>query len=93
LLPVVERRLQLQDARRSGPRFFGPPEFRERRGQKHIRDAVDWIALDGRLGDVASGDLILVGGESCQDFGLLALGDLDEVQGPPLSAGLSDFGT
>jgi len=45
------------------------------------------------LGDVASGDLILVGGESCQDFGLLALGDLDEVQGPPLSAGLSDFGT
>ena len=34
------------------------------------------------LGDVASGDLILVGSESCQDFGLLALGDLDEVQGP-----------
>ena len=34
------------------------------------------------LGDVASSDLILVGGESCQDFGPLAWGDLDEVQGP-----------
>ena len=49
MLPVVEGRLQLQDARRSGPRFFEPPEFRERCGQKHIRDAVDWIALDGLL--------------------------------------------
>jgi len=29
-----------------------------------------------------SGDLVLVGGEGCQDFGLLALRYLEEVQGP-----------
>ncbi len=46
------------------------------------------IRLDGKfrnssavLGDVADRDLILVGGESCQDFGLLALRDLDGVKG------------
>ena len=33
------------------------------------------------LGDVASSDLVLVGGEGCQDFVLLALRNLDEVQG------------
>jgi hypothetical protein len=32
--------------------------------------------------DVAGGDLVFVGGEGCQDFGLLALRDLEEVQGP-----------
>ena len=31
---------------------------------------------------VAGGDLAFVGGEGCQDFGLLAFRDLDEVQGP-----------
>ena len=31
---------------------------------------------------VAGGDLIFVGGEGCQDFVLLALRDLEEVQGP-----------
>jgi hypothetical protein len=29
--------------------------------------------------DVTGGDLIFVGGEGCQDFGLLALRDLEEV--------------
>jgi hypothetical protein len=33
-------------------------------------------------GHVASGDLVFVGGEGSQDFGLLALRDLEEVQGP-----------
>src|SRR5829696_5279142 len=32
--------------------------------------------------DVAGSDLVFVGGESCEDFGLLALRHLDEVQGP-----------
>src|SRR6187397_487857 len=32
------------------------------------------------FGDIASGDLIFVGGESCQNFGLLALRDLDGVK-------------
>jgi len=32
--------------------------------------------------DVAGGDLVFVGGEGCQDFGLLGLRDLEEVQGP-----------
>ena len=36
--------------------------------------------LGGR--DVASGDLVLVGGEGCQDFGLLALWNFGKVQGP-----------
>ena len=31
---------------------------------------------------VAGGDLVFVGGEGCQDFALLALRDLEEVQGP-----------
>lgn len=31
---------------------------------------------------IAGGDLVLVGGEGCQDFGLLALRYLEEVQGP-----------
>src|SRR5688500_7126375 len=35
---------------------------------------------------VARGDLIFVGGEGCQDFALLALRNLKEVQGP------SEFG-
>ena len=30
--------------------------------------------------DVAGGDLVLVGGEGCQDFALFVLRDLDEVQ-------------
>jgi hypothetical protein len=38
-------------------------------------------ALSGR--DVAGGDLVFVGGEGRQDFGLLGLRDLDEVQGTP----------
>jgi hypothetical protein len=37
-------------------------------------------ALSGR--DVAGGNLVFVGGEGCQNIGLLALRDLDEVQGP-----------
>jgi hypothetical protein len=37
-------------------------------------------------GDIARGDLVFVGGERCQHFGLLWLWDLDEVQGP------SEFG-
>jgi hypothetical protein len=37
-------------------------------------------ALTGR--DVAGRDLVFVGGEGCQDFGLLAFRDLCEVQGP-----------
>ena len=37
-------------------------------------------ALIGR--DVAGGDLVFVGGESCQDFGLLALRDLGEIKAP-----------
>src|SRR6476620_2120552 len=36
--------------------------------------------LGGR--DVAGGDLVLVGGEGCQDFAFLALRYLEEVQGP-----------
>ena len=44
------------------------------------RETQDISAALGDLG-VAGGDLVLVGGEGCQDFGLLALGDLDEVQG------------
>jgi len=32
--------------------------------------------------DVAGSDLVFVGGEGSQDFGLLALRDLDEVQSP-----------
>ena len=31
---------------------------------------------------IAGGDLVLVGGEGCQDFGLLALRYLEDVQGP-----------
>src|SRR5690242_5618702 len=34
------------------------------------------------LSSVAGGDLIFVGGEGCQNFVLLALRDLEEVQGP-----------
>jgi hypothetical protein len=32
--------------------------------------------------DIAGGDFVLVGGEGCQDFGLLALRDLGKVQAP-----------
>src|SRR5262245_3749618 len=32
--------------------------------------------------DVAGDDLVFVGGEGCQDFGLLALRDLGKVQAP-----------
>src|SRR4029079_15925449 len=41
-------------------------------------------AASARLGgrDVAGGDLVLVGGEGCQDFAFLALRHLEEVQGP-----------
>jgi hypothetical protein len=38
------------------------------------------VGLGGR--DVAGGDLLLVVGEGCQDFGLLALWNLGEVQAP-----------
>jgi hypothetical protein len=31
---------------------------------------------------IAGGDLVFVSGEGCQDFGLLALRNLDEVEGP-----------
>jgi hypothetical protein len=47
---------------------------------------LDWgntgcsAALGGR--DVAGGDFVFVGREGCQDFVLLALRDLHEVQGP-----------
>jgi hypothetical protein len=36
--------------------------------------------LSGR--DVAGGDPVFVGGEGCQDFGLLGLRDLEDVKGP-----------
>src|SRR4029450_10257859 len=39
-----------------------------------------------RVLNVAGGDLVFVGGEGCQDFGLLTLWDLEEIQGP------SEFG-
>jgi hypothetical protein len=39
------------------------------------------LAALGR-GDVACGDLVLVGSEGCQDFCLLRLRNLEEVQGP-----------
>ena len=47
-------------------------------------DHLDWETLQAlaALSDVTGGDLVLVGGEGCQDFGLLALWDLGEVQGP-----------
>src|SRR6185503_9772980 len=51
-----------------GATLWSNPEF---------RDAAS-AALSGL--DVACGDLVLVGGEGCQDFGLLALRDLDEIQ-------------
>src|SRR5262245_32291864 len=48
-------------------------------------------ALSG--GDVSGGDLVFVGGESGQDFVLLALRDLGEVQGPSkLRCDLIEFG-
>ena len=49
-------------------------------------DCLDWETQDASAAlidrDVAGGDLVFVGGEGCQYFGLLALRDLDEVQGP-----------
>lgn len=48
------------------------------------REGVALAALSGS--DIASGDLVFVGGEGCQDFALLGLWDLEEVQGP------SEFG-
>jgi hypothetical protein len=48
-------------------------------------------ALSGR--DVAGSDLVFMGGKSRQDFGLLALGDLREVQAPSEFRGdLIEFG-
>ena len=49
---------------------------------------VDWETpqASAALSDVAGSDLFFVGGEGCQDFALLALRDLEEVQGP------SEFG-
>jgi hypothetical protein len=51
--------------------------------------AIDFGRLDwetpqasAALSDVAGGDLVFVGGEGCQDFALLALRNLEEVQGP-----------
>jgi hypothetical protein len=38
------------------------------------------LAALGR-GDVACGDLVLVGSEGCKDFALLGLRNLEEVQG------------
>jgi hypothetical protein len=35
-----------------------------------------------RVLHVAGGDLAFVGREGCQDFGLLTLWDLEEIQGP-----------
>jgi hypothetical protein len=50
------------------------------------RGRLDWEAQDASAAlsglDVAGGDLVFVGGKGCQDFGLLALRHLDEVQGP-----------
>jgi hypothetical protein len=48
-------------------------------------------ALSGR--EVASGDLVFMGGEGCQDFALLALRDLGEIQAPSQFRGdLIEFG-
>lgn len=38
---------------------------------------------------IASGHLIFVSGKGFQDFGLLALGDLEVIQAPPSSAATS----
>ena len=53
-----------------------PAQLCRRDGQIHDASA----ALIGR--DVAGSDLVFVGGEGCQHFGLLALGDLGEIEGP-----------
>jgi NAD(P)-dependent dehydrogenase (short-subunit alcohol dehydrogenase family) len=61
------------------------------------------VGLAGRSGfalrsaafsaDVAGSDLVFMGGEGCQDFGLLALRDLEEVQGPSeFRCNLIEFG-
>jgi hypothetical protein len=50
------------------------------------RDRLDWETQDSSAAlsrDIAGGDLVLVGGKGCQNFGLLAPRDLGEVQGPP----------
>jgi hypothetical protein len=58
------------------------PPSRSRAGSSGLhrktQDASAWLGDR----DIAGGDLVLVGGEGCQDFGLLALRDLGEVQGP-----------
>jgi hypothetical protein len=47
--------------------------------------------LGGR--DVAGGGLVFVGDEGRQNFGLLALRDLDEVQRPPEVRCVLTFGS
>jgi hypothetical protein len=51
------------------------------------RDRLDWETQDASAAlsarDVTGGHLVFVSGEGCQDFSLLALRDLDEVQGTP----------
>jgi hypothetical protein len=57
------------------------------------RDRLDWETQDAPAAlsarDVTGGDLVFVGREGCQDFSLLALRDLNEVQGTPSSAATS----
>jgi len=48
------------------------------------QDRLDWETpqASAALSDVAGGDLVFVGGQSCQDFALLVLRNLEEeVQG------------
>jgi hypothetical protein len=64
------------------PRRRGANTPRPAKAGRHRpdREQVALAALGGR--DVAGGDLVFVGGEGCQDFGLLGLRDLEEGQGP-----------
>ena len=52
----------------------------EPRGIIETKLGVASAGLGGR--NVAGSDFVLVGGEGCQDFGLLALWDLGEIQAP-----------
>jgi hypothetical protein len=49
-------------------------------GLSRLRNTDASAALIDR--DVSGGDLVFVGSEGCQDFGLLGLRDLEEVQSP-----------
>ncbi len=54
LSTVAKRGVQFQNPRRGSPGFFQPPEFRERRGQLHIGDAVCRVGLNGPVSCMSS---------------------------------------